>query len=298
MLLAVAVALPLNWAALRGAPWTPQDPATNPLANASLAEVQSLLGTNIVPAAGVPKGRLSAVDLPAAFDSRAHPATQACIHPIRNQQHCGSCWAFGASEVLSDNLCVLTHGQTDVVLSPQDLVSCDPDDSGCSGGALPFVWMYIQQAGIDSDSCSPYTAGNGTSGACSASCADGTAKQTYKCPSGHEPSVWETTAEMQQAIMTYGSVETAFTVFADFMHYGAGVYKHVTGKELGGHAIKVVGWGHDDEDQLYWLVANSWGPSWGLAGYFQIYDWTVDADSAFAKQGGYSCGVTDSVMLV
>lgn len=29
---------------------------------------------------------------------------------------------------------------------------------------------------------------------------------------------------------------------------------------LGGHAIKIVGWGFDQTSQLnYWIVANSWG---------------------------------------
>ena len=44
-----------------------------------------------------------------------------------------------------------------------------------------------------------------------------------------------------------------------------GVYKHTTGKALGGHAIKIMGWGTESGDD-YWLVANSWNPDWGNQG--------------------------------
>jgi cathepsin B len=37
----------------------------------------------------------------------------------------------------------------------------------------------------------------------------------------------------------------------------SGVYKHVAGKALGGHAIRILGWGVEN-DTPYWLVANSW----------------------------------------
>ncbi len=44
--------------------------------------------------------------------------------------------------------------------------------------------------------------------------------------------------------------------------YLPGVYQHVSGGELGGHAIKIIGWGADDSTP-YWLVANSWNSDWG-----------------------------------
>ena len=39
---------------------------------------------------------------------------------------------------------------------------------------------------------------------------------------------------------------------------------------LGGHAVKILGWGSDAAAGPYWLVANSWSPGWGEAGYFRI----------------------------
>jgi hypothetical protein len=49
------------------------------------------------------------------------------------------------------------------------------------------------------------------------------------------------------------------TVYEDFEAYASGVYQHKTGKSLGGHAIKMIGWGVDAETgTAYWLCANSW----------------------------------------
>ena len=51
------------------------------------------------------------------------------------------------------------------------------------------------------------------------------------------------------------------------MSYKSGVYIHTSGSVEGGHAVKIVGWGTSGS-QDYWIVANSWGPNWGLSGYF------------------------------
>lgn len=42
----------------------------------------------------------------------------------------------------------------------------------------------------------------------------------------------------------------------------SGVYQHVSGSLVGGHAIKVLGWGEED-GVPYWLCANSWNTDWG-----------------------------------
>lgn len=39
----------------------------------------------------------------------------------------------------------------------------------------------------------------------------------------------------------------------DFAHYKSGVYKHITGSQLGGHAVKLIGWGTSDEGEDYWV---------------------------------------------
>jgi len=72
-----------------------------------------------------------------------------------------------------------------------------------------------------------------------------------------------------QEVYTNGPVEVAFSVYQDFFAYNGGVYVHKSGSLAGGHAVKLIGWGVD-AGQDYWLIANSWGTSWGLSGYFMI----------------------------
>jgi len=92
-----------------------------------------------------------------------------------------------------------------------------------------------------------------------------------------------TEKSIQQGIMEHGPVEAAFDVMGDFENYASGVYKATSQKQLGGHAIKIVGWGVD-AGVKYWKVANSWNPFWGEKGYFRIL------------RGVDECGIEDQVV--
>lgn len=43
------------------------------------------------------------------------------------------------------------------------------------------------------------------------------------------------------------------TILQDFAHYKSGVYKHITGDVMGGHAVKLIGWGTSDDGEDYWV---------------------------------------------
>lgn len=135
--------------------------------------------------------------------------------------------------------------------------------------------------------CQPYVIApcehhvNGTRGPCSAE--EGkTPKCVKKCQDSYPVeykkdkrfgkssySVSRNQKQIQTEIMTNGPVEGAFTVYEDLINYKDGVYQHVTGKVLGGHAIRILGWGVEN-DTPYWLIANSWNTDWGNNGYFKI----------------------------
>ena len=70
--------------------------------------------------------------------------------------------------------------------------------------------------------------------------------------------------------MTNGPMQVGLTIYEDFIHYKTGIYKHETGEVLGRHAIKILGWGTDDTEGLYWIVQNQWGVEWGMNGYMNI----------------------------
>ena len=74
---------------------------------------------------------------------------------------------------------------------------------------------------------------------------------------------------IKQDIFSYGTATAAFTVYEDFLTYKSGVYQHTSGNALGGHAIKVIGWGNEKGED-YWLCVNSWNRTWGDNGTFKI----------------------------
>lgn len=76
-------------------------------------------------------------------------------------------------------------------------------------------------------------------------------------------------ASIRQEIFSNGPVVAAFNVYEDFYSYRSGVYHHVYGNMVGGHAVKIIGWG-SEAGTPYWLVANSWNVTWGLGGFFKI----------------------------
>lgn len=51
-------------------------------------------------------------------------------------------------------------------------------------------------------------------------------------------------------------------IYIFFFLLSKGVYQHVSGSAVGGHAIKVLGWG-EENGVPYWLCANSWNTDWG-----------------------------------
>jgi C1A family cysteine protease len=73
-------------------------------------------------------------ELPSEFDSRLK--WPKCIHPLRNQNRCASCWAFGTITVFTDRLCIASNGQYDDILSIQDIVDCSTENKGCTLAAL------------------------------------------------------------------------------------------------------------------------------------------------------------------
>lgn len=237
----------------------------NPLKDYTHEDLLKMLGTYIVPVNGVYK-QVEVTGTPDNFDAREQWGS--LVHPIRDQQQCGSCWAFGSSEALSDRFSIATNGKVNVVLSPEDLVSCDTTDYGCGGGYLENAWEYLTNKGAVADSCFPYTAGAGVEAACATKCVDGEAFTKYKCQAGSIVNPTSVEA-IKSEIYAHGPMEAAFTVYADFFNYKSGVYHHVSGGIEGGHAIKVLGWGIED-GLNYWLCANSWGTSWGIDGLFKI----------------------------
>ena len=153
---------------------------------------------------------------------------------------------------------------------------------GCQGGFLTNPFVYYSLVGAETDDCyGEYTSGQ--TGKRSRFCF----LKKWGCKT-YRTKLWSirwhtSTQAIKEEIMKNGPVNTGFTVYEDFMTYKSGVYQHKQGGVLGGHAVKIVGWGKDNGVE-YWKVQNSWGPSWGEEGFFKI------------KMG--DCGIDSSVVSV
>lgn len=248
-------------------------------------------------------------DLPTSFDAREKWGSVCpSVKEVRDQGSCGSCWAFGASEAMTDRICIHTNGASKPHISAEDLATCCSSCGfGCNGGYPLSAWQYFQDTGIvtggpyDSNAgCQPYLIPScdhhvpHSKNPCKGDLPTPECKHT--CRSGYNASysddkhfgvsaysVDSEPTQIMKEIMTNGPVEGAFSVYSDFPNYKSGVYQHVSGSMLGGHAIKILGWG-EENGTPYWLVANSWNPRWGDGGYFKIL------------RGSNECGIEGGVV--
>ena len=114
-------------------------------------------------------------------------------------------------------------------------------------------------------------------------CIDGkTPMRKYRCKTAYVCSKENDDITLKERklmydIYKYGPVIVGFMLFPDFVHDydGKSIYTHSdkSGGDLGGHAVRLVGWGEENvrgEVIKYWWIANSWGTNWGINGYFRM----------------------------
>jgi hypothetical protein len=192
---------------------------------------------------------------PSSWDWR----TLGGVSAVTDQGNCGSCAIFAGTAALES--VVMINESIEYDLAEQQILSCRTFGYGCDGTWYSWVWDYVRTNGAVLEPCMPYQADD------SIPCADAGC-DIYATNGGWIDIPNDVEAIKQQVMIS--PVATTFTVYDDFGSYGGGCYEH-EGDDPINHAVIIIGW--DDAacgGEGAWLCKNSWGPYWGLAGFFWI----------------------------
>ena len=199
-------------------------------------------------------------NLPSKIDWRDHDGKN-WTPEIVSQGQCGSCVAFAAIAQLEIQLNITSQAPNmNLNLSEQYLFK---NIGSCDRGSQLFMALWsLKSKGAPDEICHVYQSGRlGEDYSNSGACSD-VKKRAYKIKSNKRVSA----SKLKEALLK-GPVMTSMSVYEDFKYYESGVYSHVSGDMLGGHAVVIVGY---DDTKEAWIVRNSWGKDWGEGGYFNI----------------------------
>jgi len=219
------------------------------------------------------------VDAPSSVDWRP----KGVVTAVKNQEQCGSCWAFSATETIESAwmMAKKVYNTSFAPLAPQQIVDCDNSDDGCNGGNPYTAYEYVISAGgLDKESAYPYT---GTDGSCAfkaSAIGASISKWAYACDEEDEET-------LKTNVATVGPLSICVDA-QNWQDYTGGV---MTGWQCAwlnvlDHCVQAVGYDVTDSSNPFWIVRNSWGTDWGEVGYIRL------------QYGDNTCGLTNEATYV
>eukprot|EP01135_Chromosphaera_perkinsii_P011291 Nk52_evm72s2367 gene=Nk52_evmTU72s2367 len=191
-----------------------------------------------------------------------------CVTSVKNQGDCGSCYTFASAAVIESANCISSNFLTD--LSEQQILDCSGSygNDYCNGGLIGYSFEYIKAAGgLATNSAYPYT---GKQGTCQQNDFPlyGSITQWKKISAASGSTIGETMLSFVEVAPIAVGVAASSSVF---QFYSSGTITSEACNTALDHAVTIVGYDiSSDISTPYWLVKNSWGTSWGDAGYVKI----------------------------
>jgi len=204
------------------------------------------------------------IDLPDSWDWREKGA----VSEVKNQGFCGSCWAFSVTGNV-EGQSAAKNGEL-VSLSEQELVDCDTRDAGCNGGFMENAYKTLLDiGGLEKEEDYSYDGHDET-------CKFNKDKVAVRVTGGVEMPTNET--QIAQWLVQNGPIAVGVNAFAMQFYFG-GVshpWSWLCSPSGIDHGVLLVGYGTHTTSilhrtQPYWIIKNSWGPSWGESGYYRLY---------------------------
>lgn len=261
---------------------------------AAVATVASSSGDGLVAGGeAAPAAAVSSIDWVAAGK----------VTPVKNQGHCGACWAFATVAALESSYAIATSSLRN--LSTQDLLSCMSHGSplnnhsedgfacGCSGGDPDAAFRWMRRNGIETWDLRPWT--NNTASCdgmydpspancdCGGGGGDPACPAKPKCPDACPAAQRKPLATLEGYTHIGGGVENTTVIAAvskapvvalvdceakAFKNYKSGIIS-TCDSGLHNHVVLIVGFG-EENGMKYWRVKNSFGQAWGEKGYVRI----------------------------
>jgi len=209
------------------------------------------------------------LNVPESIDWREKGA----VTSVKNQQKCGSCWAFSTIGAL-ESLYFINNGKL-LSFSEQQIVDCDIQNDGCDGGLPETAFEYTAHAGLEVEEDYPY---NAKVGVCNFE-----ASKAIKVNSRSKSITPQSVGALKAALIVQ---PVSIAIQADqkvFQFYRSGVIKANCGDDLN-HAVLVVGYTTIDGEEAF-IIKNSWGTEWGIGGYVYI------STDGKANYGNGVCGI-------
>ncbi|XP_057948257.1 ervatamin-B-like [Malania oleifera] len=206
-----------------------------------------------------PFGYESVTDVPSSLDWRERGA----VTSVKNQDQCGSCWAFSAVASMEGIIKLKTNKL--ISLSEQQLIDCNRYEMsrGCEGGWMDDAFNYVlQNQGLSSLETYPYRGYDGYCNIQRAASPSAKISGYEDVPSNNETALLNAVAHQPVSVIVDASGYY-------FKHYTSGIFSGPCGTKQN-HAVAIVGYGADENGIKYWLIKNSWSENWGENGYMRL----------------------------
>jgi len=229
------------------------------------------------------------------------------VTAVKDQGHCGSCWAFSTTAVLESHVAKDSGLLFD--LSPQQIASCAPNPEqcggtgGCEGATYDVSFGYAASitnqdagTGLYQEFQYAYNSYYGQDYTCQ------TVDEPVAGITGYTTLATNNYTELMNAVAQSGPV----AVVVDASKWGAydgGIFDGCEGDEHPdiNHGVVIVGYGSCRIHGDYWIIRNSWSPEWGEKGYIRLRRSNNDDENCgmdITPQDGTACAGDDTPQRV